>query len=97
MVLLQPSSFQLFQHESGLFATTLMGVILANQKQVDVRHVLEFMKNLVVLMISTLFIVSQPVSSWPPSRPFSVGHVGLLLGLLVIVRLLTVWVSAALH
>ena len=67
-----------FQHESGLLATTLMGVILANQKQVDVRHVLEFKENLVVLMISTLFIV---LSARLELATFSalpvLGHVGL--------------------
>ncbi len=83
-----------FQHESGLLATTLMGVILANQKQVDVRHVLEFKENLVVLMISTLFIV---LSARLELATFSalpvLGTLGFLLGLLVIVRPLTVWVS----
>ncbi|MCF8337889.1 MAG: sodium:proton antiporter, partial [Bacteroidales bacterium] len=46
-----------FQHESGLFATTLMGIVIANQKFVSVKHILEFKENLRVLIISILFIV----------------------------------------
>lgn len=45
------------QEESGLFAVTLMGIALANQKTVVVKHILEFKENLGVLIISTLFIL----------------------------------------
>ncbi len=43
--------------ESGLMAVTVFGLILANQRQVTVRHVVEFKENLRVLIISCLFIV----------------------------------------
>ena len=46
-----------FQAESGLFAVTVMGIVLANQKRADIRHILEFKENIRVLLISTLFIV----------------------------------------
>lgn len=46
-----------FQHESGLLSVIVMGVVLANQRWVDVEHLLEFKKNLRVLLISSLFIV----------------------------------------
>ncbi len=42
--------------ESGLLATTVMGIVLANQKKVDVHHILEFKENLRVLLIAGLFI-----------------------------------------
>jgi NhaP-type Na+/H+ or K+/H+ antiporter len=45
------------QTESGLLATTVMGIVLANQSKADVRHILEFKENLRVLLISALFIV----------------------------------------
>ncbi len=45
------------QHESGLLATTLMGIMLANQKKVSVKHILEFKENLSVLLVSSLFIL----------------------------------------
>lgn len=43
--------------ESGLLATTVMGIALGNQKKVDVHHILEFKENLRVLLIGALFIV----------------------------------------
>ena len=45
------------QPESGLVTVTLLGVMLANQRVVAIRHVVEFKENLRVLLISTLFIV----------------------------------------
>lgn len=45
------------QTESGLLATTVMGVVVANQTKADVRHILEFKENLRVLLISSLFII----------------------------------------
>ncbi|MEZ5391490.1 MAG: cation:proton antiporter [Bryobacterales bacterium] len=43
--------------ESGLLATTVMGIVLANQHKIAVRHIVEFKENLRVLIISTLFIL----------------------------------------
>ncbi|NNJ13214.1 sodium:proton antiporter [Chloroflexales bacterium ZM16-3] len=45
------------QHESGLLTVTLMGVILANQRLVSIRHIVEFKETLTVLLIAGLFIV----------------------------------------
>ncbi len=47
----------LLQHEAGLITVTVLGVILANQKRVSIRHIVEFKENLRVLLIATLFIV----------------------------------------
>ena len=46
-----------FQHESGLLTVTLFGAILANQRYVAVKHIIEFKENLRVLLISSLFII----------------------------------------
>lgn len=43
--------------ESGLVTITLLGIILANQRTVPIRHIIEFKENLRTLLISTLFIV----------------------------------------
>lgn len=45
------------QPESGLLAATIMGIALANQKSVGVKHIIEFKENLSVLLISSLFIM----------------------------------------
>ncbi len=50
-------SSNVIQHESGLLTTTLMGVILANQKYVRIKELAEFKETLRVLLISALFIV----------------------------------------
>jgi NhaP-type Na+/H+ or K+/H+ antiporter len=63
------------QPEAGLLAVTVMGIALANQKFVSVRHISEFKESLRVILISSLFVilaarlpVGQPVlwqvSSW---------------------------------
>ncbi|MCI5065228.1 cation:proton antiporter [bacterium] len=46
-----------FQPESGLFAVTLMGIILANRSTLVIRHIVEFKENLQVLLIGVLFIL----------------------------------------
>lgn len=43
--------------ESGLLTVTLMGILLANQKWVSIRHIIEFKENLRVLLIGALFII----------------------------------------
>lgn len=43
--------------ESGLFAATVMGIYLANQRRVEVEHIVEFKENLRVLLLGVLFIV----------------------------------------
>ncbi len=45
------------QPESGLLEVTLMGILLANQPYVDVRRIVEFKKDLQVLLIASLFIL----------------------------------------
>lgn len=47
----------MLQHESGLWATTLMGIALANQKAARIHHITEFKENLRVLLLSALFIL----------------------------------------
>ena len=44
-------------HESGLLAVTLMGVVLANMRDVNTRSILGFKEDLTVVLVSVLFIV----------------------------------------
>lgn len=44
-------------HEAGLFTVTVMGIVMANQKDILVRHIIEFKETLTVLLISGLFIL----------------------------------------
>ncbi|MCB0216110.1 MAG: sodium:proton antiporter [Chloroflexi bacterium] len=45
------------QHESGLATVTLMGIMLANQKRVELRHVVEFSERLQILFVPLLFVI----------------------------------------
>lgn len=47
----------MIQQEAGLAAVTIMGVVLANQRDYAIRHIIEFKENVRTLLISALFIV----------------------------------------
>ena len=84
----------MLQPESGLFAATLMGIIMANQKYVSIKHILEFKENLRVLIISILFIILSARLSLDVFRDLSY-HILILLGVLVFVaRPLSVFLSS---
>jgi NhaP-type Na+/H+ or K+/H+ antiporter len=57
IVVLIFASSNVLQSESGLVAVTVMGIILANQRRVLIKHIIEFKENLRVLLISSLFIL----------------------------------------
>jgi CPA1 family monovalent cation:H+ antiporter len=78
-------------HESGLVTVTVMGIYLANQKQVSIEHVVEFKENLGVFLISCLFIVLG--SRLDLAVLGEVGWRGAVFVLLmiVIVRPLSIW------
>lgn len=46
----------LMQTEAGLFAVTVMGIVVANQRLAKVDHIIEFKEELRVLLIALLFI-----------------------------------------
>ncbi len=47
----------LLQPETGLLTVTVMGIVMANQKRVDIRRIVEFKETLQVVLLSTLFII----------------------------------------
>ena len=56
--------------ETGLFTVTVMGIVMAHQRNIIIRHIIEFKETLGVLLISSLFILLSPASSsatWPTS------------------------------
>jgi len=84
----------ILQTESGLLTATLMGVALANQKAVDVKHILEFKENLRVLLISSLFIILAARLQVSDLQQLGLPHLAFLAALIVIVRPLAVALSA---
>ncbi len=81
------------QSESGLLTVTVLGLLMANQKHIPVRHIFEFKENLRVLLISCLFIVLAARVSL--TTLLEVGWMGLLFVaiLIVIVRPASVFLS----
>lgn len=82
-----------FQEESGLMTVTLMGIILANQRTVPFKHIVEFKENLRVLLISCLFIVLA--ARIEISQITQLGWRGAIFlgGLIVVVRPVAIWLS----
>ena len=80
------------QHESGLLTVTVLGIALANQKSITLKHIVEFKENLRILLISTLFILLASRVSWDELQ--GVGWQGLLFLLtLLLIRPLAVLLS----
>jgi NhaP-type Na+/H+ or K+/H+ antiporter len=94
------SAANLLVSEAGLFAVTVLGIVLANQNHATVTHIAEFKENLTVLLVSMLFVV---LSARLGSAEFeAVGARSLLFALVMILvaRPLAVAVStwrSALH
>jgi NhaP-type Na+/H+ or K+/H+ antiporter len=83
------------QQKAGLLAATLMGVALANQRVVAVRHLVEFKENLVVLLLSALFIVLAARLRPEELRFFDLRYLAFLAVLVFIVRPAAVLVATA--
>jgi len=81
------------QAESGLLAVTVMGIALANQKYVPVRHIAEFKENLRVLLISSLFIILASRITSDQLALFDLRNWVFVILLIVIVRPLAVLFS----
>jgi NhaP-type Na+/H+ or K+/H+ antiporter len=79
-----------FQHEAGLLAVTVMGVFLANQRRVDISHITEFKENLQILLISALFILLAARVQWSDVREIAAPEFTFLALLIVVVRPLSV-------
>lgn len=67
----------LLQDDAGFVATTVMGVILANQRRVDVSGILEFQGTVVTLLIGVLFVLIS--ASVEPSQVLALLPEGLIL------------------
>ena len=81
-----------FRSESGIVAVTLFGVLLANQHQVKIEHLLEFKENLRVLLISSLFIVLASICDVQAMLDLGFKALGFVL-LLLLIRPVAVFLS----
>ncbi len=83
----------LLQSESGLLATTIMGIALANQQFVTIRQIAEFKENIGVLLISSLFILLAARLQFSDLQGLGWQTVAFLLVMLLIVRPAAVLIS----
>jgi len=83
----------LAQEEAGLLAVTVMGVLLANQKLVDIHHIVEFKENLRTLLISSLFVVLAARLPVEQLQSLDLRTFFFLAALILLVRPISVWLS----
>ena len=81
------------QPESGLLTVTVLGVILANQKWVEMQRVVEFKENLRVLLISGLFVILGARLKVADVLALGWSSVAFVAFLIAVVRPAAVWVS----
>jgi NhaP-type Na+/H+ or K+/H+ antiporter len=79
--------------ESGLLAVTIMGILLGNQQQMSLVHVVEFKENLSTLLISALFILLSARLNVEQIRSVGLQAIGFTLALVVVARPLAVGLS----
>ena len=81
-------------HESGLLTVTVMGIWMANMKQVPIESILEFKESLSVLLISALFIILAARIEFAAIASLGWGLVILLAVLILVARPLSIFLSA---
>lgn len=81
------------QHESGLLTVTVMGIIVANQRWVFVRHLVEFKENLTVLLLSFIFVALAARLTLEQLSELTVGSFLFVAFLVIVVRPLSVALS----
>ncbi|QIZ76530.1 cation:proton antiporter [Ferrimonas lipolytica] len=79
-------------HESGLLTVTVMGIWLANAKDVELEEILEFKETLTILLISALFILLAARLDQSAFAVIDLSTVVWLLVLLLIARPIAVFV-----
>ncbi len=85
----------IWKPESGMLATTVMGVVLANQRVCAVKHIVEFKENLRVLIISSIFIILAARLRLSDLADVGLAGVLFLAVLMFVARPAAVFVSAA--
>ena len=81
-------------HESGLLTVTVMGIWMANMRQVPIDSILEFKESLSVLLISGLFIILAARIEFASIVELGSGLVVVLAALILLARPASVFLSA---
>jgi NhaP-type Na+/H+ or K+/H+ antiporter len=81
-------------HESGLLTVTIMGLWMANMKQVPIDSILEFKESLSVLLISALFIILAARVEFAAIADLGWSLAIVLAALMLVARPLSIFLSA---
>ncbi|BFM05201.1 cation:proton antiporter [Halioxenophilus aromaticivorans] len=81
-------------HESGLLAVTLMGMWMANQKNLHISEILNFKEDLTVVLLSGLFILLAARLQLPEILALGFTPLVLLAVMQFVARPASVWASA---
>lgn len=95
LVVLCYATADVLQSEAGLLAVTVMGLVLANQKYVSIKHISDFKEDLRVILISSLFIILAARLSFADGQMGSITGWIFVAVLILLVRPLSVLVSTA--
>ena len=94
MLLLVFTTSNALGQESGLVAVTVMGLVMANMKDVDVEELLSFKEHLTVVLISMLFILLAARLDFDQFTGIGIPAVAILAVGLFIARPLSVLISS---
>ena len=94
MVLLVFSLSNAIEEESGLLTVTVMGMVLANLKNLRTDDILDFKESLSLIIISMLFIVLSAKLDFAGFAEMGCRGLIVLAVIMFIARPLSVWVSA---
>jgi NhaP-type Na+/H+ or K+/H+ antiporter len=83
------------QHESGLLTVTIMGVFVANQRSINVRELVAFKENLVVLLLSMLFVLLAARLEREQIELLGWGSVGFAAVLIFVARPVSIYACTA--
>lgn len=93
IVLAAFTASNLLQHESGLLTVTLMGIWVANQRTVPVRHITEFKENLRQLILAYLFVLLAARLRLEDIAALGPGGLAFVAALILVVRPASVFIS----
>ena len=83
------------QSESGLFATTALGVVLANQRFVQVRRITAFNEDIGIILLGALFILLSARTNVDQLVDVIVPSIALVAVAILVIRPFVTWVCTA--
>lgn len=85
---------EVLRHESGLLTVTIMGIWLANMRDVHTEDILDFKENLTIVLVSSLFIVLAARIDFNDLKLLGWGSLGVLAVMQLLSRPIKVFISS---